>query len=245
MTLDIVVRNSNSSPLVLSRYAGDDLAEVLKAYNTPDSLLVVDIDDCVRKSPAKKMAISGFVDPALLIPNLFWGYYTLKEVISHLFDGGTIKDAETASFRYYVENVLPKLSVEKKEALIRKSLTPFFPYAQEFVRSFPKAHSVIVSRNIPEIVEETRNALGCKNAYPRKDDKAEVVIAYVHNTNCQRVLIIGDSAEDAAPIPRLQQLRVPVDFLYVMKSLDTKNVHPTATIAIQRNGFLSLYEMVK
>ena len=245
MTLDIVVRNSNSSPLVLSRYAGDDLAEVLKAYNTPDSLLVVDIDDCVRESPAKKMAISGFVDPALLIPNFFWGCYTLKEVISHLSDGGTIKDAETASFRYYVENVLPKLSAEKKEALIKRSLTPFFPYAQEFVRSFPKAQSIIVSRNIPEIVEETRSALGCKEAYPRKDDKAEVVIAYIRDTNCQRVLIIGDSAEDAAPIPRLQQLRVPVDFVYVMKQLNPNNVPPAATIAIQRSGFHTLYEIAK
>ncbi len=164
---------------ILSQYSKETLVERLAEYNSEDALVVIDIDDCVRDSPAKRMALLGLRNPSLIIPNISWGFYTMYEIASELLQGGSIKDAETASFAYYRRNVLGELSTDERGKLAERALTPLYAGAQDFLGYFPHALRIIVSRNISEIVDKTVKELACSSGRAEQDDKKTGVLRLV------------------------------------------------------------------
>ncbi|MBI5072910.1 hypothetical protein HZA99_03760 [Candidatus Woesearchaeota archaeon] len=229
---------------ILSRYKRETLVERLASYNSEDALVVIDIDDCVRDSPAKRMAMLGLLTPALVLPNICWAFYTAKEIASEVLHGGSIKDAETASFAYYREYVLGELSAEERKELAERAVTPLYHGAQDFVGYFPRAFKIIVSRNICEIVDKTVQELRCNRGYAEQDNKRIKVFDSIRTYDPKRVLIVGDSQEDAAPISDIQAKGVAVDFVYVMKGNNPRRVHPDATISVTRRDFTPLYSLL-
>lgn len=242
MEMECIVQGVQGN--IFSRYSRETLIDILASYNSENALVVIDIDDCVRDSPAKRMAMLGLSYPSLFIPNFCWGLYTLKEIASEILQGGSIKDAETASFAYYRKNVIGELSSEQRERLAERSLTPLYPGTQEFVSYFSAARRIIVSRNINEIVKRTVQELGCSTGYAEQDYKKAKVLENVERYESRRVLIIGDSKEDAVPIKNIRAKGFGVDFVYVMKGNDPKKMHPEATIGITNRNFAPLYALL-
>ncbi len=238
----IVVNNHNPGEEVVSQYSSAQLRERLALYNSSDALVVVDIDDCVRKSPAKRMALQSAKSVGLWPYLAQWGLYTARQIVTNIWHGRGIKDAETASFQDYVNTVLPNVS--DIEALAQGAMTPLFPHARETLQQFPDAQKVIISRNIDTIVQRTKDELDCQEAYSRIDEKTKKVLELAKAKGVKRVLIFGDSKEDAAPIATLREQGTEVDFVYVMKDLDPHKIHPDATIAIGGNSFSGLYELL-
>lgn len=238
----IVVNNHNPYEEVVSQYSSNALKDKLSSYNSHDALVIVDIDDCVKRSPAKRMALQSVTSVGLWPYLAHWGLYTAREIARSILNKGSIKDAETASFRYYVETVLPHAS--DIDALAERAMTPLFLNAHETIGLFPQAHTAIISRNIDPVVQATKRELGCHEAYSRIDEKRQKVLELAQAKGVKRVLIFGDSKEDAAPIAALLEQGIDVDFVYVMKDLDPKKIHPEATVALGGNSFRGLYELL-
>ena len=76
------------------------------------------------------------------------------------------------------------------------------------------------------------------------EEKLTTSLERSDGTHPQRVLIVGDSKEDAAPIQALQAEGVDVDFLYVMKGNDQRKLHPAATIGVTKRDFAPLYSLL-
>lgn len=230
--------------IILSRYPQETLVERLASYNSTDALVVIDVDDSVRDSPGKRMAVHGLMNPSLFIDNFDWGVYTGAIVLDELLNRGNIKDVETASFAYYRDNVFGKLSRDQRKKLAEKSLTPLYSGVQEFVGYFSDALKIIVSRNISEIVDKTVQELGCASGRSEQDNKKVEVLHLAEIYQSQRVLIIGDSKEDAAAIPDLKARGVPIDFVYVMKRDNPRKMHQDATVGVTNRNFLPLYKLI-
>ncbi|PIN77837.1 hypothetical protein COV16_06445 [Candidatus Woesearchaeota archaeon CG10_big_fil_rev_8_21_14_0_10_34_8] len=236
------VNNLNWGEEVISKYGTRELREIIAQYNNDDALIVIDIDDCIRDSPAKKMAFKeGLKKPKLWGRYLEWGLYGALEGLAEAIREGSIKAAETKVFSAYRSIVLSGLTGDERRDLATKSITPLYSDAANFVGNFRNAHKVIVSRNIAEVVDATVQELGCDAGYHEQDDKVAKVSEAAKEK--RRILIIGDSKEDAEPIAELLRAGKEVDFVYVMKDLNPDKVHPEATMAIPRN-FTGIHELV-
>jgi hypothetical protein len=76
-----------------------------------------------------------------------------------------------------------------------------------------------------------------------QDDKIAKILEAAEGK--RRVLIIGDSKEDAAVIPELRHRGYQVDFIYVQKVHNATKIHPDATVAITRQGYQRLYSLIQ
>jgi len=243
---DLVEHSTTLGEELASRYASvEKVRERLQEYNAADSLVVIDIDDCVRNSPAKNMA---FKQGWRYAPfrTLKWLFYdgpvaAVRDILTHR----SIKDGETKAFAAYRENVVRNLDDVKRRLLAASSMTPLYERAEDSVRYFGDAQKILVSRNIREIVEKTQQELCCDASYWEQDDKVTVILNQAQERNVKRLLIFGDSKEDALPIPALRAAGYHVDFIYVQEKYVKKEIHPDATIAITRASFGALYSLLQ
>ncbi|MEK6867964.1 MAG: PHP-associated domain-containing protein, partial [Nanoarchaeota archaeon] len=115
---DLVTHSSASGQELTSRYASQQkVREMLEQYNSSDSLIVVDIDDCVIDSPAKKMAFKeGWTyAPFRTFKWLFWDgpLAAFFDIAAHR----DIKAGETQAFAAYRHHVLRSLDTETRNTL--------------------------------------------------------------------------------------------------------------------------------
>ncbi len=238
---DIIVHVDNELGHVASTYATQELMQQkLKYYNTKDALVVIDIDDAVRDSPAKQMAFKSGWKYAPLKTLTWLCYHGPKAAFVDIARHRSIKAGETAAFAAYRTHVLDSLTAHERQALAQEAMskTPFYNKAEHVIRYFSKASKVIVSRNIAEIVDATADDLGATERYAEQDDKVETILRTSQGKKC--VLIFGDSKEDATVIPKLRRLGYVVDFVYVQEKYDPQKIHPDATVAITRNSYAAL-----
>jgi hypothetical protein len=242
---DLVVHNDAESSEVVSVYANKDLLQArLLEYNSEDTLVVIDLDDCVRDSPAKQMAFkSGWKYAPFRTFAWLFGFGPLAGV-GEIFRHRNIKAGETKVFAAYRDTVYDKIGENQQSALALEALskTPFYDGAVDFVKYFSGAHSIVVSRNVQSIVDPTVRDLGCSEGYAKQDDKIATIMDAAKGK--KRVLIVGDSKEDAAVIPSLRAQGYEVDFVYVQKQYNPSKIHPDATVAITRNAYTSLLDIV-
>lgn len=241
---ELVQHNTLPEQELASHYnSPEKVREALERYNSDDALIVIDIDDCIRDSPAKKMAFKeGWkYAPLKTLKWLLWNgpVAAFQDIVAHR----SIKDGETEAFAAYRKHVAAVLSPERRRHLAQASLTPLYDGVQKFIGYFTDAEKILVSRNIKEVVEATREELGCTRAYHEQDDKINKILEAAQGK--RRVLILGDSKEDAAVIPELRKFGYHVDFVYVQKKYDFKEIHPDATIAITRKSFSPLYSTLQ
>jgi ribosomal protein S10 len=222
---------------VVSKYSEGELSDRLGRYTQPDSIVLIDIADTVRKAPEKNIVWQSVVRPWRYWKNVDW-------ICDFMFWGGQSilqkwnkEDVESFCLSYGEEVVLPHYEQSIREAWIKKGMTPLFDGVKETLKHY-KMHGqkpVLLSRSFQEIVEYCQKELNVDEGYYRIENKCEKAVDIVKRTGAKRVLVFGDLPLDTKVGKTLQIKGLDVDMVQVCEKFDQKYFLRDATIYIPQN----------
>ncbi|MBI2662453.1 hypothetical protein HYX11_03265 [Candidatus Woesearchaeota archaeon] len=218
---------------VYSRYTTDELVNKLRGYNRKDALIMLDVDDTLRDSPAKKAAWHCLGIPILWMHRPEWIVEPAGIIVEKLLKGKKIQDAEADCFEYCMKNILPNYPGLIEE-LLEVNWTPLYSGVKEVVGLFDRANKVIVSQNVEQVVNKTRQELGIRKGYYRARDKLMAVREHCKDKRIEHFLIIGNSQEDYSVGGALRGEGYDVEVVAVKKRLNGY-FENDATVYIPRN----------
>lgn len=207
---DELVGNKSNSELI------KNLQERTKAVQT----WFFDLDDEHTDSPAKKIAM-GRVGTSLFSPIFIW-WASTQGAPAKFF-----KSRESGAWKKYVNNFLrSKEALKEVQELYTEDTARQSLYAgvEDFVNLVSTAERFYVTRNIAEVAEAYRSALGIDGSFPEADNKERIVEKYLEERPEVRIIGVGgDSEEDAAMVEVAQFYdRDVVSFYSMDKPKDSK-----------------------
>jgi len=179
-----------------------------------------DLDNNHADSPAKKIVFEK-VGTSVFDPRFV--YWALTQGAPAKF----IKSRESEAWRRYVNNflrsedALQEVQEHYNEETARQSL---YSGVQDFADLVLNAERFYVTRNITEVAEAYKAALGIDGFFSEVDNKEKVVEKYLNEHPEIRIIgIDGDSEEDAAMIEVAQYYdRAVVSFYSMDQPIDSK-----------------------
>ncbi|MFH1972670.1 MAG: hypothetical protein ABIJ18_04295 [archaeon] len=200
-----------------------------------------DLDDNHADSPAKKIAF-GRVGTNIFDPKFL--YWALTQGAPAKF----IKSKESEAWRKYVNNFLRDEEALQEvrelftEETARQSL---YQGVLDFANLVSRSSRFYVTRNIAEVAEPYRSALGIDGFFPEADNKEKVVEGYLSQHPEVRIIgVDGDSEEDAAMIEVAQFYDREVVSFYSMNKPRDSQMDQRFDYSVSKNksGLVSLLQ---
>ncbi len=219
--------------------------EARERLQLDDVLVASDLDGTLKPSPAKAMVRAGLGNNSYT-QNAEWIRYSARVVRDLARAGGSFQDiaakVQSPIFFHWATHVWPTFSDEKKKAVLAAGNTSLFPgVKQTFYQLLADSPGIIVSRNLPEVVEPVAQELGFTAWYGLARDKSSVLLRHAAG-NYDRFLLFGDTGEDFCVRDALARQGKHVDLVAVCT--DPQKADPRATYAIGRD-FTPLAEFLQ
>lgn len=213
-----------------------DLQQRTKAVQT----WFFDLDDNHAYSPAKKLALER-VGTNMFSPEFIW--WVLTQGLPAKF----LKRRESEAWKKYVKNFLrSEEALQEVQKLYTKETAQQSLYSgvRDFAELFSSAERFYVTRNIAEVAEAYRSALGIDGFFPEADNKGKVVEKYLDEHPEVRIIgVDGDSEEDVAMIEVAQFYEKDVVSFYSMdKPKDPMDQIFDYSVSKDRSGLVRLLQ---
>ena len=180
---------------IYSRYATEELLDRLRRYNNKDTLIMLDVDDTLRDSPAKKAAWQCLDSPTLWMHRQDWVIDQALIIMSKLLKGEIVQDAEADCFEYCMNKILPNYPGLIEE-LLEVNWTPLYSGVKEVVGFFCEANKIIVLQNVEQVVYKTVQELDLGYGYFRVSNKLRAIKDYCKGKRLDKFLVIANSKQD-------------------------------------------------
>lgn len=218
---------------VYSKYTTDELVDKLRRYNSKNALIMLDVDDTLRDSPAKKAAWQCLGLPILWMHRPEWIVEQAGIIARKLLTGESVHDAEADCFEYCMNTILPHYPGLIEE-LLEINWTPLYSGVRRIVNYFNEAHKIIVSQNVSEVVHKTAQELEINSGYFRVNDKLKSIRDYCKGKRLDKFLIVGNSKQDFCVGRKLWSEGYDVEVVAVKKKLNGY-FEEDVTVYIPRN----------
>lgn len=236
--MEYIVEPTNGDGWVLAKkgYNKDNIAELIRSSDS----VVSDLDDTVAESPIREMIKLGSKELKYLLNPACWLWAVLTKIRLRL-DGEEAESTVGKSFtRFFLrkKSVLDRITKRYTRDFAESTL---YPGVSDFYKTLPGERTkIFVTRNIKEITDAYKDAIGFDDALVEQYDKKASIEKILNlYPKAKSFVIIGDSQEDEQMLNFLrdkQQQGGQINTILGIYVADSpENINPNFDINIGKN----------
>jgi hypothetical protein len=231
-----------------SRIPFGDLIERLERSD----VVALDIGECVRDTPERTITRKNVRRKERWEDHPEWRDDALRKIGEIVADyllfrrRWTLADIEDYSADYAESKILPKLSPEMVDLLLR-DVNPLYPGVEEVIEKLSlNSDIIIISRGLEPTAQQAARELSIRreNVYSRRELKGGPLVEYAERVGAKNLTVFGDTWHEFEAVAYAQLQGYEVTGVQVQHPFEPRAMDGRMTACVQRGNWKGLNELL-